>query len=179
MVYIILGKGFEEVEALAPCDILRRGGVEVRLAGIDSNEVESGHGVTVKADCLVDDVIIEKGDIVVFPGGLGGVATIRKSEKALSLMTEAYNAGNYVAAICAGPTILGDLGILKGKKAVCYPGMEDGMIGAEKCPGVNVVVDGTVITGRAAGAAYDFGLKLLEIVKDRETAEKVKNSIYY
>ena len=71
MVYVILGKGFEEVEALAPCDILRRGGVEVRLAGIDSNEVESGHGVTVKADCLVDDVIIEKGDIVVFPGGVG------------------------------------------------------------------------------------------------------------
>lgn len=178
MVYIILGKGFEEIEAIAPCDILRRGGVEVKFAGIDTLEVTGGKGITVKADCLVEDMDLEAMELVMLPGGLGGVRSILDCETAMSAVKYAYEKGKYVAAICAAPTILASLGITDGKKATVYPGMEDQM-GPALMQYAATAADGKVLTGRAAGAALDFGYLLLEKLKGAEIAEKVRTGMVY
>lgn len=179
MVYIILGKGFEEIEALAPCDLLRRGGVDVKLAGIGDYEITGGRGINVIADCLLEDIDLGAADMIVVPGGLGGVETIEGTPKALETIKSAYDMGKLVCAICAGPRVLAKIGILEGKKAVCYPGMEDEMTGGIMTQEAPVVRDGTVITARGAGAGLDFGLALLEALKGKEIAEKVKGGIYY
>lgn len=178
MVYIILGKGFEPVEAVAPCDILRRGGVEVQFAGIGGRRIEAGHGIVVEADCTVEEMDLSKADMVVLPGGLGGVQSILGCETALDAVRTAWESGTYVAAICAGPTILAKLGLTEGRKATCYPGCEGQMTGA-CCTGSRVAVDGRLITGQAAGSALDFGLALLAALKGEAAAKKVKDGIVY
>ena len=125
MVYIILGNGFEEIEAIAPCDILRRGGVEVQFAGIGGKKIIGGHGITVEADVTVEEM--QDAEMVILPGGLGGVESIRGSETAMNAVKNAWESGKFVCAICAAPTILAQLGITDGKKATCYPGMENEM----------------------------------------------------
>ncbi len=176
MVAIILGKGFEPIEAIAPCDILRRGGVEVRFAAIGSRIVEGGHGIRVEADCMVDDLQAEELEMIVLPGGLGGVHSILECEKALELVKSVYASGKNVAAICAAPTILAKLGITDGKKATCYPGMEDEMGRAQMCD-APAVTDGNVITGRAAGAAEAFGLALLAKLRGEQDAKRIAEQI--
>lgn len=178
MVIMILGTGFEPVEAIAPCDILRRGGVEVQLAGIGGTMIEAGHGVTVKADCTLEEADFENAEMVVLPGGLGGVRSILGCEAALHAVKKAYEAGKFVAAICAGPTILAHLHITDGKTATCYPGCEAQM-GSAKCVSQDVARDGNVITGRAAGAAIPFGLSLLEALRGEEKAKEIAGAIVY
>ena len=117
MVYIILGKGFEPVEAIAPCDILRRGGVDVKLAGIGGKTVEAAHGVTVAADCTVEEIDQNALEMIVLPGGLGGVESILGCQAALDAVKRAWDGGKYVAAICAGPTVLAKLGITAGRRS--------------------------------------------------------------
>ena len=172
MVYIILGEGFEPVEAIGPCDVLRRGGVEVKLAGIGGTIIRGGQNVAVCADCTVDEIDEAAMEMVVLPGGLGGVASILGCEKAMNIVRRAYDAGKFVAAICAGPTILAKLGITDGKKATCYPGCEEKM-GTADCTGGSTARDGNVITGRAAGSALDFGVELLKALRGEEAAQKV------
>lgn len=174
MVYIILGNGFEEMEAIAPCDILRRGGVEVQFAGIGGTAVTGGHGIVVQADVTVEQM--RDAEMVVLPGGLGGVESILGSEEAMKAVKTAWESGKFVAAICAAPTILAKLGITNGKKATCYPGMEDEMGGAEMT-GLPAVRDGMVICGQAAGTAVEFGLELLKALKGETVAEQVRSSI--
>lgn len=178
MVYILLGKGFEEIEAVSPCDILRRGGVEVQFAGIDGRLITGGNGITVQADCTVEEMDLNKMDMIVLPGGLGGVHSILGSETAMNAVRHAYENGKYVAAICAAPTILAGLGITDGRRAVCYPGMEDQM-GSAVMVDADAVEDGKVLTGRAPGAALEFGYLLLRTLKDAETAEKVRGGMVY
>lgn len=178
MIAMLLGTGFEPLEAVAPCDILRRGGLDVRMASIGERVVEAGHGIHVVADCTIDDLTLDQLDMVILPGGLGGVCSILESPRALALVHAVYDAGKYVCAICAAPIILANLGITDGKAATCYPGFEEQM-GAAQMQNADVVRDGRVITGRAAGAAIDFGLALLAALKDEETANKVKNGIVY
>ena len=178
MVVMILGTGFEPVEAIAPCDVLRRGGVEVQLAGIGGTMIEAGHGVTVKADCAVEEADFENAEMVILPGGLGGVRSILGCEAALNAVKKAYAAGKFVAAICAGPTILAQLHITDGKTATCYPGCETQMRSA-KCVSQDVARDGNVITGRAAGAAIPFGLALLEALRGEEKAKEIAGAIVY
>lgn len=178
MVYFLVGSGFEETELVAPCDILRRGGVDVRLAGIGGTVIEGGHGIGVRTDVPVTGIRQEDLEMIVLPGGLGGVEAIRGSEAAMEAVRAAYRDGKYVAAICAAPTILAELGITDGKKAVCYPGMESEMGGA-RMTDLPAVRDGSVICGKAAGTALDFGLLLLEALKGKETAERVRRSIVY
>lgn len=178
MVYIILGTGFEEIEAVAPCDILRRGGVEVRFAGIGALEVTGGNGITVKADCLVEDMDLEAMELVMLPGGMGGVRSILGSEAAMNAVKYAYEAGKFVTAICAAPTILAQLGITDGKQATVYPGME-GQMGSAVMTGKSTAADGKVLTGRAPGAALDFGYLLLETLKGAEVAAKVRSGMVY
>lgn len=179
MVYIILAHGFEEIEALAPYDILHRGGVQVYLASAEGEYVQGGHGVTVKCHARVSDIKMSETDMLVFPGGLAGVDSLEKSEKAMDLMLEAYESGKFAAAICAAPTLLANLKITDGKKAVCYPGMEDKMGAADIQDGETAVRDGSVITGKAAAASFDFGFKLLEALSGDDAVRKVKKAICF
>ena len=179
MVYILLGTGFEEMEALAPCDILRRGGVPVKLAGVTGRKVRGGHGVEIVTDCILEDINLHDAEMIVIPGGLGGVESIEASAAAMQLIEDAYHRDIEVAAICAGPRVLARLGILEGKKAVCYPGMEGEMAGGKMTQKTSTVRDGKVTTGRGPGACIDFALKLLEILKDSKTAANVKEGLFY
>ena len=167
MVVMILGSGFEPVEAIAPCDILRRGGVEVQLAGIGG-----------RMDCTIEEADFDRAEMVVLPGGLGGVRSILGCKAAIDAVGQAYDDGKFVAAICAGPTILAQLHITDGKTATCYPGCEAQM-GSAKCVGADVARDGKIITGRAAGAALDFGLELLKALRGEEAAREIAGAIVY
>ena len=178
MVYIILGNGFEEIEAVAPCDILRRGGVEVQFAGIGGLEITGGNGITVKADCTVEEMDLEAMDLIMLPGGLGGVSSILGSEAAMAAVKYAYEQGKFVTAICAAPTVLAKLGITDGRQATVYPGMEDQM-GSACMVDANAVRDGKILTGRAPGAAYDFAYLLLETLKDADTAQRIRTGMVY
>lgn len=183
MVYILLGDGFETIEALAAANVLRRGGAEVKLAGIGGMTVSSSHDILVAADVAVEDVTLAQGDMVVLPGGLGGVTSIENSEPAMALARQAAaDESMWLCAICAAPTLLARAGLIgEGDHAVCYPGMEEEMTAVGVCAHEeeSVVVDGKLITGRAPGSAYDFALKLLETVKGAEIAERVRYDMHY
>ena len=179
MVVILLGTGFEEAEALVPADLLRRAGVEVALTGLTGLQVTGGHGITVLADRTISQVDEGKTELVMLPGGLGGVDAILACPQALELVKNVCAAGGRVAAICAAPTILGKLGLLEGRRAVCYPGMEDGLTGAIPQPGTPVVEDGNILTGEAAGSAFVFGLRLVEALKGKEAAQAIAHGIHY
>lgn len=168
MIYIILGKGFEETEAVAPGDVLRRAGLPVRYAGIGGKLVEGAHGICLGADLTVEEMKLDEMDMIVLPGGLGGVESIENSPAAMAAVEYALEHDRYVAAICAAPTILGKRGWIDGKHAVCYPGCEGGMGKAIVHPEKEAVVDGTLITGRAPGAAIEFGLTLAGILPGGE-----------
>lgn len=178
MVYIILGTGFEPIEAIAPCDILRRGGVEVKLAGVGSTMIQAAHGITVQADCTVDEIDRDDLELIMLPGGMGGVRSMLGSQKVLETVQFAWENDRFVTAICAAPTILAKLHITDGRRAVCYPGLEDRM-GSARMQDRDTVRDDRLITGRAPGAAYEFGLALLEALKGAETAEAVRKGLVY
>lgn len=183
MVYILLGEGFEEVEALCVADVLRRGGVEVATTGLDRRTVVSSHDIPVTADTVAADVKLVAGDMVVLPGGLGGVAAIEGSETAMTLVRQAAEDGKiWLCAICAAPNMLARHGLIgKGHHAVCYPGMEGALTeaGVVACMDEPVVVDGMLITGRAPGASFDFALALLTALRGGETAEEVRTALHY
>lgn len=178
MVYFLVGKGFEETELVAPVDILRRGGVSVCMAGVGGREIEGAHGIVIRTDAEVGEIDLSQAEMIVLPGGMGGVTSVRGSAAALDAIRAVHAAGGCVAAICAGPTVLAELGLTEGKRAVCYPGMEGEMRGAVMVD-ADAVRDGKLICGRAAGAALEFGLKLLETLKGGETAARVRAGIVY
>ena len=181
MIYILLGAGFEEAEALVTADVLRRADLPVSLTGIGGEYVTGSHGITVRADVKVEDVALSNGDTVVLPGGMGGVTSMESSEAAMALIREA--AEKYrVAAICAAPTLLARAGLLRsGVHAVCYPGMEGELsaAGAVPQPDRSTVVDGNLITGRGPGSAFDFGLTLVEALAGADAARTVAAGLVY
>lgn len=174
-----MGEGFEETEAVAPYDILKRGGVDVRFAGIGGREVSGSHGLRVVAETTVEELDAENAEMVVVPGGLRGVKTIKSTPTAMEAVRKAYDAGKRVAAICAGPTVLGDLGLMEGVHGVCYPGMEGEVRGGVMSQERSAVTDGRITTGRAAGASLDFGLALLRELRGEAAAKKVADAICY
>ncbi len=176
MVYILLGTGFEEMEALTPVDLLRRAGVAVKTVGLNGKIIYGGHGIGVEADMELCEPMTDL-DMIVLPGGLGGVASIRGSEAALEAIRQAHAGGKFVAAICAGPTVLADLGILSGKKATCYPGQIPNMGDALVVEDAAVVRDGKLITGTSAGTAIPFALALIEALKGPEAAQAIAAQI--
>ena len=167
MVYLILGAGFEEAEAIVPCDLLRRAGVEVRLAGIGGTDIPGSHGIPVHADCAAEAAELTKADMLILPG-----------KPVLCAAREMAQAGKWVAAICAAPTVLAELGLLEGRRATCYPGMEPEMCGAVM-QNAGVVRDGNFITGRAAGSAFAFGLALVEALCGAETAARIAAQVVW
>ena len=166
MVYILLAPGFEEIEALAPADLLRRAGIDTALVSVTGEPVPGSHGITVTADITLDRVDLSQAEMIVLP-------------RVERLVREAVEKDLWVAAICAAPTLLGKWGLLKGKKAICYPGMEDQLTGALVQTAPGEIRDGKIITGRAAGNAIDFAAELIEALLDRAAADKVLESICY
>lgn len=177
MVYMLLGTGFEETEAIAPLDLLRRAGIAVHTVGVNGKTVYGGHGVGVEADITLGEMDLTQMDMIILPGGLGGVSSVRASEEAMQALRFAWENDKFVAAICAGPTVLADLGILDGKNATCYPGCEDGMGNANMIPNQACVRDGRVITGTSAGCATSFGLMLIAALRGQQAADTVAEQI--
>ena len=177
MVYLLLGTGFEETEAVAPLDLLRRAGVEVLTVGVTGKTVYGSHKIGVEADITIDEMDLTNLEMIILPGGLGGVASARASQKALDALRFAWENDKYVAAICAGPTVLADLGITDGKKATCYPGCEGGMGNAVLVENAASVQDGKLITGTSAGCAISFGLALIEALKGKDAADAIARQI--
>lgn len=177
MVYVLLGTGFEEVEAITPVDLLRRAGIPVLTVGLNGKTVYGGHGIGIAADIEIGEMDLTELEMIVLPGGLGGVASARACPEAMEALSFAWNNGKYVAAICAGPTVLADLGITDGKSVTCYPGCESGMGSAVCLPDRAVVREDRLITGTSAGCAIPFGLALIEALKGKETANTVAGSI--
>lgn len=178
MVYMFLADGFEESEAIVPLDMLKRGGVDIKTVSItDNNIVNGSHGIAVMTDITVSEMTDEPLEMVILPGGMPGASNLRSNEAVVKAVTETYNNGGYVAAICAAPYILGELGLLKGKKAICYPSFEDRLVGAEVVID-DVVCDGNVITAIGMGAALKFGYALVSVLKGNDVAYKIAKSIF-
>ena len=177
MVYVLLGTGFEETEAIAPIDLMRRAGLEVVTVGIQDKTIVGGHGIPVVADITLEEMDLTAMDMIVLPGGLGGVASVKGSPLAQDAVRFAYENNKWGAAICAAPTVLAMLGITDGKHATCYPGCEADMGSAIMEENKAYVVDGKIITGTSAGCAIPFGLALVTALKGSQTAEEVATQI--
>ncbi len=180
MVLIVLGEGFEEMEAVIPFDILKRGGVEVRYVSAQKPAiVESAHGVTICAHYIASNVVTEKTDTFLIPGGLGGVNSIKSSKATMHMLAEAHIEGCTLAALCAGPSVFAELGLLEGRHITCHPSCVDMMGGAICHIDRPVVMDGGLITGRSAGSTIEFALTLLSLIKGESVAQKVADDIVY
>lgn len=175
MVYVLLAEGFEEVEALTPVDLLRRAGVETRLVGVTGETVCGARGIRVVTDLSMDDIDLAQADMIVLPGGMPGTTNLYADKRVTSAVRAMYDAEKYVAAICAAPSvILGGMGLLKGRRATCYPGME----GAEVVP-ATCVTDGKIITACGVGGALDFACALITALISREKADEIALSVVY
>ena len=177
MVYMLLGTGFEETEAIAPLDLLRRAGVEVMTVGVNGKIIRGSHGIGIESDIELHEMDLTDLEMIILPGGLGGVASVRASEGAMNALRFAWDNGKFVAAICAGPTVLADLGITDGKQATCFPGCEGGMGDAIMVSGAAAVRDGRLITGTSAGCAIPFGLELIKVLKGENEADRIGKQI--
>ena len=178
MVYILLAPGFEEAEALVPADLLRRAGIETTLTAVEDRQVTGSRGVTVTADLELAQLDLTRAEMIVLPGGTKGVNNLKAHPAVSSLIQEAADREIPLAAICAAPTLLGSMGLLRGKRAVCYPGMEDQLTGAQVQRDAKVVRDGLITTGQAAGSSFLFGLALVEQLAGPEKAAEVRHAIH-
>ena len=176
MYYMLLGTGFEETEAIAPLDLLRRAGVEVATVGLNGKVIYGSHGIGITADLEIGEMDLTKMEGIILPGGLGGVASIRACREAMDAIRFAWDNNKLTAAICAGPTVLADLGITDEKNATCYPGCE-GQMGSANMVAAAAVTDGNLITGTSAGCAVPFGLALIEAIKGKEEADRIAAQI--
>ncbi len=172
MYYIFLADGFEETEALATLDVMRRAKLDVQTVGVTGEYVTSSHNVTVKADILLDDVNLDEADGAVLPGGMPGTLNLRASQGVIDCVRFCYDNNKLVAAICAAPSILGQLGMLNGKSATCFPGFEDELIGAHYTA-EHTQTDGNIITAKGAGCAVEFGYAIVSYALSRQAADKV------
>jgi len=182
MVYVLLAEGFEEIEAIVPIDLLRRADIEVSTVSLtDDLQVRGGHGIVVQADIRLGLVDFAAMDMLVMPGGGGGVGAIAKTPEAMDLLKRAHDEGKLIAAICAAPSLLAKLGVLENRKVVCHPFVSEEIIaaGANLQPELSVVRDKNLITAKAAGASIEFALELVTILKDKETSDRLLEEIFY
>lgn len=177
MITVFLANGFEEVEAIATIDLLRRAELDVKTAAVGIGTIVTGsHGMQVIADMPADKVDLTKQDMIVLPGGMPGTLNLEKSPYVQRAIAYCAQEGKYIAAICAAPSILGHKGLLKEKKATCFPGFEQELFGAE-VTGQSVQVDGTIITAKGMGVTIDFALQLVELMEGPQVAKKLRMSI--
>ncbi len=176
---VFFGTGYEEIEALAVVDLLRRVEIETDMISItDAREVESAHGIWVKMDKTLNEVDFEQLDIIILPGGGTGTENLEASPQLMRQLDGFYEKGKCIAAICAAPSILGHRGMLKGRRACSYPTFEDHLEGAEVVQEA-AVQDGHIITGRGMGCAIDFGLAIVKHFKGQEEADKLAEKIVF
>lgn len=179
MVYVFLANGFEEIEALTAVDLMRRASIDVETVSImDSKVVTGSHGISVQADRLYDDADFDACEMMVLPGGMPGTTNLCEHKALNEKLIEFHSAGKNVAAICAAPMVFGRAGLLQGHEATIYSGMEDELTGAV-VKDERVVVSENVITSKGPGTAMDFALKLIELLKDKDAAEKVAKGLLY
>lgn len=179
MIYVFIAPGFEEIEALCPIDIMRRAQLNVTTVGIGGQEITGAHNITIKTDITDCDfeLIKEKNtDMVFLPGGMPGTLNLANSSTVINAINEAVANGKYVTAICAAPSVLGEMGLLKGKEAVCYPGFENKLTGARLSTS-KVVLDNKILTAAGMGVAQELGLKIVEIFCGKEKASEIRHAI--
>ena len=178
-VYVFFAEGFEEIEALSVIDLLRRADIAVKMTGIAGKESVTGsHGICVGMDASIDEVSLENTEMLVLPGGMPGTKYLGACEALLSLLKAADAQKIRIGAICAAPSVLGDLGFLNGRKAVCYPGFEERLSGAEVLT-EQAVTDGHITTSRGLGTAIPFALEIISLLKGKEEADKIAASVIY
>ena len=179
MIYVFLAKGFEEMEALAPVDVLRRANIEVKTVGVTGKQVRGSHGISVTCDIVASEAVFDNLDGIILPGGLPGTTNLEADETVQKFIDYAAENGKIIGAICAAPMILGHKGLLRGKNAVCYTGFEKELDGA-RILDRPAVRDGNIVTGWGAGGAIDFALLYLEtIYENEEIAKKIARSMRY
>ncbi len=178
MVYLFLANGFEETEALVPLDILRRANIEVKTVGVGGNSITGSHGITVITDTINKDLPLDKLKGIILPGGLPGATNLEADKTVQTAIDYCVENNLLVSAICAAPQILGHKNLLNGKNAVCFPGFEKELFGANIIP-EKVVRDQNYITAWGAGAAFEFGLEILGYLTNSETAQKMRETMKY
>ncbi len=176
-ILIHLAEGFEEIEAVTIIDVLRRAGLKVITVSITGSLLVKGsHQIEIKADLLYEDVNYSTGNMIILPGGMPGAKHLNEHEGLKSRILKYHETGKYLAAICAAPLVLGNLGLLNGKRAVCYPGFEVHLIGAE-ISGDPYMVDNKIITGRGVGAALQFSLEIVRILAGEERELQLRKAL--
>ena len=177
--FVFLADGFEEIEGLTVVDLLRRAGVETQTVSITgAQEINGSHGIVVRADVLFEDMDSSGAELYVIPGGMPGTKHLAAHAGLCELLKQAAASGKKVAAICAAPSVLGGLGILAGRKAVCYPGFEDRLEGAEVTD-AKVEVSGNITTSRGMGTAIPFGLALVAQLCGQKAADDLAAQIQF
>lgn len=176
---VTLANGFEEIEAVVPIDILKRAGFDVELLYIEGKKVAGAHGLSIEAEKAVEDADPDSYAAVICPGGMPGAQTLMDNPSVIKLVKRVYEKGGHVAAICAAPRVLFAAGVLADTKATCFPGTEAlfdaGVIYSDE----PLVVDGRVITAKGAGVAFEFGYKIIELLKGKELSEKVEKTMFF
>ena len=175
--YIHLAEGFEEIEAVTIIDVLRRAGLNVISVSVTGNRMVKGsHNIEMKADILFDEVDFTSGEMIILPGGMPGSKNLNEHTGLKQQIIEYQKSGKYLAAICAAPIVFGNLGILNGKRAVCYPGYEAHLTGAD-VQSNSYIVDNNIITGRGVGAALNFSLEIVRILVGEERALQLRKAM--
>ena len=178
-VYQFMADGFEDIEALIPLDVMRRGGVEFVTVSINgSKEVTSSHGVTMKTDMMFEGACFDDADLLMLPGGMPGAENLNNHEGVKKALTAQAEKGKLVAAICAAPMVLGGLGLLKGRRATCYPGFEEFLTGAEYTEEL-CTVDGNIITGEGPAAALPYAYTLLRMLAGEATSYAIAEGMRF
>ena len=178
-VYTFFATGFEEVEALTVVDLLRRAGVSVNMVSVTGEDTVVGsHNIGINMDSKFDDNDYSDGDLFFLPGGMPGTTNLLAHEGLCKLLVSKCEEGRRLAAVCAAPSVFGQLELLKGKKATCYPGFEDKLLGADTVTD-SVVTDGNITTSRGMGTSIDLGLELITLLCDEETAITIGKGIIY
>ena len=176
-VFIFLADGFEEIEAITPIDIFRRAGIEVTIISVTEEKLVRGsHNISILADKIFNEADFSVNDLLYLPGGMPGTRNLGAHEGLKTLILKQAGENKKIAAICAAPSVLGKLGLLNGKEAICYPGFEDQLEGAV-LSNEKIVESGFIITAMGAGVALQFALRLVEILKGKELADKIAFSV--
>jgi 4-methyl-5(b-hydroxyethyl)-thiazole monophosphate biosynthesis len=176
-IYILLAEGFEEVEALTPADVLNRAGFEVVLVSTNNDLLVTGaHHIPVKCGCFIEHANSKDATMLILPGGMPGTLNLMACERVKSLVLEFHDAGKWIGAICAAPMIIGEMGLLKGKQATCYPGYEKHLIGADIVK-VPAITHGKIVTGRGVGTAMNFSLEIVRNLLGKAASEELAKNM--
>ncbi|MBQ2298235.1 MAG: DJ-1/PfpI family protein [Bacteroidaceae bacterium] len=179
MIYVFLATGFEDIEALAPVDIMRRASLQVKTVSITNEQiVTSAHGVGIVADMLLNEVDFTQAKMLVLPGGMPGAANLDACTQLTQAIANHYNAGGAIAAICAAPLVFGHLGLLQGRRATCYPGFETELKGAD-CTSAIIERDGNIITGKGPAAAFELGYAIVDYFLGENASQPLRQGMIY